>query len=103
MPGRHDIYVFETEPGVYLTRPAVAMVVRGKKIRVRNLTGKSIHLNFPAVVAPDTPLVVEGKKGTIDTGPKADGIYDYTVDVKLTAKVKARAPGNSWPKIIVDP
>ncbi len=67
MPGRHDIYVFEDgeDSGAFYTRPAVAMVKGGKnkKLNVRNLTGRSITLDFPGgVLLGATQLTVKAHR-----------------------------------------
>ena len=105
MKGKYDIYIYE-DGGAFYTRPPVVAVEggNGKKLKVRNLTGRTITLTFPpGVVTPATITVRAHKKGQVDIDPAADGIYDYSVQVRLTSTIQAPALGNSWPKIIVDP
>jgi hypothetical protein len=105
MPGgKYDIYVYE-EDGVFYARPSPAIVVGGpgKKVAIRNLANRTVQVSFPVEVVPDSPVSVKAHRvghGTLD--PSADGIYDYSVDVKLTSSFHAHALGNSAPKIIVD-
>lgn len=120
MAGAYDIYVFEEHRAFY-TRPPVATVSKslGGSVKIRNLTGHPIAVKFPTGLVqthhdpvpsdpPGPPCVdvvsVEGPgHAEVPLAPCADGIYDYNVEVHLPMHVIVRAPGNSWPKIIVDP
>ncbi len=120
MPGRYDIYVFGEDRAFY-TRPPVVMVTGGEgaTVWIRNLTEYPIVVSFPHGVIErshipplsrgyDPAERVEVGVGANDQqqfrlNPDADGIFEYNVDVQLAPTISVRAPGNSWPKIIVDP
>jgi hypothetical protein len=106
MPGgKHDVYILEVD-GVFYARPAVAAVQGGvgKKLWVRNLTNREVTLKFPpGVVTPASFKVDPHDKKDVRIRPTADGIYDYSVLVRIASNIYAPALGNSGPKIIVDP
>ncbi len=115
MAGVYDIYVFEEERAFY-TRPPVVMVSKSlsREVKIRNLTTHPISVKFhgglisrPTIThLPDGIDVVHvepEKWAAVPLSPGAGGIHDFEVDVEVSAGVNVRAPGNSWPKIIVDP
>jgi hypothetical protein len=109
MSEKFDIHVYQDEESsTFHVWPPTAVVTAGQKLTVCNLTGHPITLTFPARVIRDGRTFRVGKgKGRVlkiaAPGNSLPVIYDYDVVVTLTNKIKPRALGNSWPKIIVDP
>jgi|MudIll2142460700_1097286.scaffolds.fasta_scaffold684462_1 hypothetical protein len=103
MPGKHDIYVFE-DCGAFYVTPKVTMVTKGaKKVAIRNMTDHKVRVRFPDGPIKDEPCMIARRDGhSFDLKPKADGIYEYFVDVNIARGVWAPALAGSWPKIIVD-
>ena len=108
MPGKHDIYVFE-DNGAYYVRPKVAMVSKGQKVRIRNLTNYDVQVNFPNGPVSPTDMgslswTVNGSdRLDLDLDPDKTQVYEYSVYVMVETTVKVPALASSWPKIIVDP
>ncbi len=105
MAGKYDVYVIQ-DGDEYYVRPGVVIVDGGPggKVRVRNLTGLPIELEFPAAVAAAGRVPIAARAAAhVPLAPGADGLYEFAVDVTLREGVTKRALGHSWPKIIVDP
>lgn len=105
MPGKHDVYIFDSGCE-YRVRPAVSMIDgRSKKFKIRNLTDHAAILAFPSgFLINNQDFVVVTAKSHVQAKlvDGLDGHYHYAVVINKNGTL-LQAQGESAPSVIVDP
>lgn len=110
MAGKFDIYIIDVG-GEYRVRPAVTMVEgsgpgagTAKQLKIRNVTGHTAILAFPAnFITGQDVVILAGKASTpLNLAQNLDGHYSYSVMISQNGEL-VPAKGESGPSVIVDP
>ena len=100
---RSDIYVMpkpETADEFLVVPGTFGVPEDGKKIWIRNVTGRPVEVTFPGSVGSGSPVAIaDGTTKQFTLKPATVGIYVYRVDVDL-AGMKVPAQGGSNPRIV---
>ena len=100
---RSDIYVMpkpDTADEFLVVPGTFGMPEGGKKIWIRNVTGRPVEVTFPGSFGSGSPeAIADGMTKPFTLKQATVGIYVYRVDVNL-AGMKVPAQGGSNPRIV---
>ena len=101
---KSDIYVIPNpdSAGKFLVVPGTFGVPEdGKKIWIRNVTGRPVKVTFQSSIGSGEPVGIEDKKSeSFDLKKAAVGVYEYNVDVLMQQGPPVEAQGGSNPRIV---
>jgi hypothetical protein len=100
---KSDTYVIPNpdSTGQFLVVPGtVGVPENGKKIWIRNLSGKPVEVTFFSPIGGGNPVsIANGKARAFPLPPAPVGVYPYTVEVLVNGG-RVRAQGGSDPRIL---
>jgi hypothetical protein len=101
---KSDIYVIPNPAsnGLFLVVPGMFGVPEdGKKIWIRNVTGKPVEVTFRTPIGSGVPKRIEDKKSEpFELKPASVSVHSYDVNVLLDGGAKVPAQGGSNPRIV---
>jgi hypothetical protein len=101
---KSDIYIIPNpaSTGLFLVVPGMFGVPEdGKKIWIRNVTGKPVEVTFRSPIGSGAPTRIENKKSlSFQLAPSPVSVHDYEVNVLLDGGAKVPAQGGSNPRIV---